>query len=71
MSSAVIGAAIGSLGAFYAARTMRGIIVGMTGLDPLALVAIVGSLLFTALIACLVPATRAAAVDPMIALRRE
>jgi putative ABC transport system permease protein len=71
MSTALIGAAIGSLGAFYAARAMRGIIVGMTALDPVALIAIISSLLLTALIACLVPAVRAASIDPLAALRQD
>jgi putative ABC transport system permease protein len=71
MSTALAGAAIGSLGAFYAAKTMRGIITGMTALDPVVFVVIVASLLFAALIACVIPAARAASVDPMVALRRE
>jgi putative ABC transport system permease protein len=71
MSTALIGAAVGSLGAFYAARTMRGIITGLTQLDPVVVLGITASLLLSALIACAIPAARAASVDPMVALRRE
>ena len=71
MRTALAGAAIGSLGAFYAAKTMRGIIAGMTALDPVVFVVIIAPLLFAALVACIVPAVRAASVDPMVALRRE
>ena len=37
--------------------------------DPIILAAIAGVLAITALLACLIPARRAAAVDPMAALR--
>jgi putative ABC transport system permease protein len=59
------------LGAFYAARAMRGIVTGMPDLNPIAFMAVTTTLLVTALIACVVPAMRAASVDPLVALRRE
>ena len=71
MTTAAIGAAVGSLGAFYAAKTMRGIVVGIIDLDPIAFMIIATTLLFAALIARVVPATRAASVDPLVALRRD
>jgi putative ABC transport system permease protein len=71
MMTAAAGAAIGTLGAFYAAKTMHGIISGMVEPGAAGFLTITGTLLVTALIACLVPALRAASVDPMIALRRE
>jgi putative ABC transport system permease protein len=71
MLTVALGATVGSVGAFYAATAMRGIIPGLLYLDPLVLVGVTGILLFAALIACLVPAARAASVDPLIALRRE
>ncbi len=66
-----LGAAAGSVGAFYAATALRGIIPGMLHLNPLVFVSVTATLLFAALIACVVPAARAASVDPLIALRRE
>jgi putative ABC transport system permease protein len=71
MLTAAAGAAIGTLGAFYAAKTMRGIISGMVDPGAAGFLIIAGTLLVTALIACLVPALRAASVDPMIALRHD
>ena len=71
MSTSLTGALIGSLGAFYAARMMRGIIAGLTDVNPVILIGVTASLLVAALIACVVPAARAASVDPLIALRRE
>jgi len=71
MLTAGAGAVIGSLGAFYATRLLRGIISGPIDLDPTAFFLLAATLLLAALIACLVPALRAASVDPMVALRRE
>jgi putative ABC transport system permease protein len=71
MITALTGALVGSLGAFYAVKTMRGIITGLTEINPAVLIGVTASLLLSALIACAVPAARAASVDPMIALRRE
>ena len=71
MMTAAAGAGVGSLGAFYAARALRGIVSGLTAIHPTAFLIIAATLLVAALIACIVPATRAASVDPMVALRRE
>jgi hypothetical protein len=69
--TAVIGTLLGSLGAFYAVRSMRGIVPGISGMEPAAFVWVTATLLGAALIACAVPAARAASVDPMRALREE
>jgi putative ABC transport system permease protein len=71
MLTVALGTAIGSVGAFYSATALRGIIPGMLHLEPLVFVSVTATLLFAAFIACLVPAARAASVDPLIALRRE
>jgi putative ABC transport system permease protein len=71
MMTVALGAATGFVGAFYAATAMRGIIPGMMGLDPLVFISVTATLLFAALIACVIPAARAASVDPLVALRRE
>ena len=71
LATAAVGAAIGSVGAFYAARTMRGVVSGVTGIEGGAYVAVVLMLLGAALVACIVPAARAASVDPIVALRQD
>jgi len=52
-------------------RLLRSMLYGVSPLDPLTLAA--GALLISliALLACYVPALRAAKVDPMVALRCE
>jgi putative ABC transport system permease protein len=65
------GIALGLAGAAAAARILQGMLFGITPLDPATFVVV--SLLFSlvAMVACYVPARRATAVDPMVALRSE
>jgi putative ABC transport system permease protein len=71
MGLALMGIGMGLLGAFGLARILKGLLFGVAPTDPLtfALVALV--LALAAFVACLLPARRAAGVDPMIALRVE
>jgi putative ABC transport system permease protein len=69
--SAVLGAIIGSAGAFFVARTMRGIVSGIGEADVVPFMIVLLVLMTTALAACFAPAARAASVDPMVALREE
>jgi putative ABC transport system permease protein len=71
MITAAIGTVFGSLGAFYAVRSMRGIVPGIDDMEPGAFVLVIATLLGAALVACVVPAAGAASVDPMRALREE
>ncbi|MGH9309312.1 MAG: FtsX-like permease family protein, partial [Vicinamibacterales bacterium] len=71
MTTTVIGVVLGSVGAYYAARSMQAIVQGVGAVDITAYIAVTLTLLVAALAACLVPAARAASVDPLIALRRE
>jgi putative ABC transport system permease protein len=71
MTTTLIGVVLGSVGAYYVARSMQSIVEGVGAVDPTAYVAVTLTLLGAALVACFVPAARAASVDPMIALRRE
>ena len=71
MTTVALGAAAGSMGAYYTATAMRGIIPGMTRLDPLVFIVVSATLFGAALMACVVPAMRAASVDPLVALRRQ
>jgi predicted permease len=67
----VPGIALGAVGAWAASRFVRSMLFGVKPLDPWVLAASAGVLLATAVIACLLPARRAAAVHPMEALRME
>ncbi|HXW03914.1 MAG TPA: ABC transporter permease [Vicinamibacterales bacterium] len=71
MTTSLIGIALGSFGAYYVARSMRGIVPGAGEADSTAYMVVTAMLLGAALVASLLPAARAASVDPMIALRRE
>jgi cell division protein FtsX len=66
-----IGVAIGLIGALALARVLRSLLFGIEPTDPVTLFAV--TLLFTvvALLACWIPARRAAKIDPMVALRYE
>jgi putative ABC transport system permease protein len=65
------GAAIGLAGAFAFARVLSSMLYGVSATDPLVFAAATASLLAVALAAAWLPARRAAAVDPVLALREE
>jgi predicted permease len=69
MTTAVAGTAIGSVGAYFVARAMRGLVFGASTVDWMTLSIVAITLLATALFACIIPAARAASVDPLVALR--
>jgi putative ABC transport system permease protein len=71
MRLAVVGALAGVLGAAAVARLLSALLYGVSPLDPMAYAAAAAVLLSVALLANLVPARRAARVDPMAALRHE
>jgi predicted permease len=66
-----IGLAIGGVAAWYLGATARTFLYGLEAHDPLAFGVAVITLTFAALLASLVPARRAATVDPTVALRAE
>jgi ABC-type antimicrobial peptide transport system permease subunit len=68
---ALFGVAIGLVAAIGLMRLMRSLLYGVSAHDPLTLTAISLLLILMALLACLIPARRAARVDPAVALRRE
>ena len=69
MATALAGTALGVAGAAAIGRALQGMVHGMGATDPLTLIVVSLTLLLAALVACFVPARRAATVDPMVALR--
>src|SRR5206468_12276486 len=68
-SLAFAGIAIGAVGAFFLTRLLKGLVFGVGTTDPVAFGGVVVLLAAVALIACWLPAARAAKVDPMNVLR--
>jgi ABC-type antimicrobial peptide transport system permease subunit len=72
-SAGVVGAglAVGAVGAVLAARLYAGLLFGIPPSDPLSLFAALLVLAGVGVLATLLPARRAALVDPAVALRAE
>jgi putative ABC transport system permease protein len=64
-----IGVAVGLAAAFASTRLMTTMLVGIKATDPLTFVVMAGVFFLIAAVSSWLPARRAAAVDPTIALR--
>jgi ABC-type antimicrobial peptide transport system permease subunit len=66
-----VGLCVGFIGALIAGRIIRTALYDISPLDPVALAVSFGVLFVTTMLACYLPARRAAKIDPMEALRYE
>jgi putative ABC transport system permease protein len=71
MTYVLFGIGVGIAGTFGAGRLMRGMLYGVDPHDLPTILVITVGLAVAALVACCLPAARAARVDPVIALRHE
>ena len=69
MTPALIGIAAGAAGALVSARVLEKLVFGVSASDPITLAIVAGTLALVAFLASMVPAYRAARVDPLAVLR--
>ncbi|HEX8176927.1 MAG TPA: ABC transporter permease [Pyrinomonadaceae bacterium] len=71
MRMALLGIVLGILGAFALTRVLASLLIGVGTTDFVTFVGVPVLLVAVALLACYIPARRAARVDPLVALRDE
>ncbi len=71
LALATAGVAIGLIASFALTRLMKNLLFGVGPRDPLTFTLIALTLTIVALLACWIPARRAANMDPMVALRHD
>lgn len=65
------GLVLGVSGALFAARLMQSLLFGIAPNDPVTLLVVAAAMGVVGLMACWLPALRAASIDPAVALRRQ
>lgn len=71
LTPVIAGLFTGVLAAIFAGRLISGLLVGVTAHDPLTFGIVVLVVAMMSILACPIPARRAACVDPMVARRCE
>jgi putative ABC transport system permease protein len=71
MRMVAVGMALGLAGAFVLTRALASLLLGVGATDAVTYAGVTGLLLAVAVLACYVPARRAARVDPLVALRQD
>ena len=64
-----IGLVLGAGGAFFAAGVIRGLLFGVAPHDPVTFIGVAGMMAAIGIMACWIPALRAARIDPAITMR--
>ena len=71
LAYAAIGLAVGLPAAFALARVMASVVFGISPRDPLTFATLPIAIVGVTLLACYLPARRAARVDPVVAIRTD
>jgi ABC-type antimicrobial peptide transport system permease subunit len=65
------GLLLGLSGALFATRLIRGLLFGVAPHDPVTLTAVALTMAAIGLLACWLPARKAAGIDPAVAIRKQ